>query len=88
MILNVSYLSKVVKSVLLPCALLHDGADELTNESQELVCVSRVELLEQSEQAEHQGRPVDRVCGFLAGHSWCNTKHQIKTTFKVMQTLH
>ena len=34
------FYSKGVKSVLLPCALLHDRADELTNESQELLCVS------------------------------------------------
>lgn len=37
----------------LPCALFHDRADELTNEGQELLCVSGVELLEQGEHAEH-----------------------------------
>lgn len=40
-------------SVWLPCALLHDRADELTNESQELLRVSGVELLKQGEHAEH-----------------------------------
>lgn len=50
---NLQNYSKVVQSVLLPCALLHDRADELTNESHELLCVSGVELLEQGEHAEH-----------------------------------
>lgn len=61
--------SNFSKLVTLPSTLLHDGADELTNESQELVCVSGVELLEEGEQAEHERRPVDRVSGFPAGHS-------------------
>lgn len=43
----------VLKQVSVPCALLHDRADELTNESQELLRVSGVELLEKSQQAEH-----------------------------------
>uniref|UniRef100_A0A0E9WTQ2 Uncharacterized protein n=1 Tax=Anguilla anguilla TaxID=7936 RepID=A0A0E9WTQ2_ANGAN len=50
-------------------ALLHDRANELANQSQELLCVSGVELLEQGQQAEHQGRPVHRVSGLSAGHS-------------------
>lgn len=52
-----------------PCALLCDGADELTNEGEELVCVSGVELLEEGEEAEHQRGPVDGVCSFPASHS-------------------
>lgn len=55
--------------VFVPCALLHDRADELTNEGQELVCVSGVELFQKGEQAEHQRRPVNGVCSFPAGHS-------------------
>lgn len=70
--LNICILSRV----LLPCALLHDRADELTNESQELLCVSGVELLEQGEHAEHERRPVNWVCGFPAGHSWENTTNE------------
>lgn len=70
------------KSYFLPCALLHDGADELANEGQELLCVSGVELLEQGEQAEHQRRPVNWVCCFPAGHSW--QKHKtVPNEFKI-----
>lgn len=65
-----------LSQVLLPCALLHDRADELTNESQELFRVSGVELFEQGEQAEHQRRPVNWVCCFPAGHSWEDTTPQ------------
>lgn len=53
----------------LPCALFHDRADELANESQELVCVSGVELFEEGEQAKYKWRPVNWVSGFPAGHS-------------------
>ena len=59
-----------------PSALLHDGADELANQGQELLCVSGVELLQKRQQPEHQWGPVDRVCCLPARHS-CTRNMQL-----------
>lgn len=61
----------------LPRALLHDGADVLTDQGQELLRVSWVELLEECEHAEHKRRPVDWVCSFFAGHPYEITTHEV-----------
>lgn len=61
----------------LPRALLHNGADVLTDQGQELLRVSWVELLEQCEHAEHKRRPVNWVCSFFAGHPYEITTHDV-----------
>lgn len=52
-----------------PCALLHCGANKLANQGQELLCVPRMELLQQSEQSQDEWRPVHRVGRFPADHA-------------------
>lgn len=61
----------------LPCALLHNGADVLTDQGQELLRVSRVELLEECEHTKHKRRPVDWVCSFFTGHPYKITAHEV-----------
>lgn len=66
--------------LLLPCALLHNRADELSKQSQEVLCVSGVELLEQSEQTQNQRGPVHRISRFLARHSFYAEKSLEQTS--------
>lgn len=54
---------------LVPCALLHCGADKLADQRQELFGVPGVKLLQQSEQSQDEWRPVHGVSRLPADHS-------------------